>query len=285
MKKYTLLPLSLLIVAGLLLSGCHYQLVTGSGNVIEETVDLTGYTSVTLAGIGDVILTQADFQPVRIEAEDNLIPYFEVKVEGSTLVIGLKDEYLGVNLRPTRPVKFYVSLPEVEALTLAGSGNILAGDLQTGDLRLSLLGSGNVTTGDLDSAALRLDLAGSGNIGLQTVQATDVNLSILGSGNVTLDSLTAAEISSTISGSGDVTLTAGQVDDQQIEILGSGDYLAAGLESQTTRVTVSGSGNSQIRVSDSLDVNILGSGDVRYYGQPAMDVNISGSGSVSQVSE
>jgi hypothetical protein len=285
MKKLSLFTLSLLIVAGLLLSGCTYRIVTGSGNVSAETYDLTGYTRVTLAGIGDVILTQEGFQPVRIEAEDNLIPYFEVKVEGDSLVIGIRDEYLGVNLRPTRPVKFYVSLPEVEALTLAGSGNVLAGDLQTEDLRLSLLGSGNVSTGDLDSAALDVNLAGSGDIRLQTVSASEVTLAILGSGNVTLDSVSAGRISSAISGSGDVTLTTGQVEDQEIEILGSGDYLAAGMESQTARVTVSGSGNTQIRASDSLEVNILGSGDVRYTGQPAMDVNISGSGSVSQVNE
>ena len=102
-------------------------MVAGSGKIATETRNVSGFTSVTLAGIGNVYLTQGPAELVRIEAEDNLIPYFDTSVLGSTLKIGIKDQYMGISLQPTRPVKFYVTLPKIEAVTLAGSGDIFAG--------------------------------------------------------------------------------------------------------------------------------------------------------------
>ena len=165
MNKRLYIP-TILLLAALLASGCGFQIVSGSGRIATETRNLSGFTSVSLAGIGNVYLTQGATESVRIEAEDNLIPYFDTSVLGSTLKIGIKNQYLGVSLQPTRPVKFYVTLPKIEAVTLAGSGNISAGKIQTGAFRISLLGSGNISTDALTATNLDLRLGGSGNISL-----------------------------------------------------------------------------------------------------------------------
>jgi hypothetical protein len=281
MNKRLSLSIAILLFA-LLASGCGYQIVAGSGNVVTENREVSGFHAVTLAGIGDVILTQGQTESLSIEAEDNLIPYFEIKVEAGTLVIGIKPANIGVNLQPTRPVKFYVSLPEIQAITVAGSGTLQAGDLQSADFHISLLGSGNISTGNLAAGAVNIDLAGSGDISLQAVTASSLHISILGSGNTRLASLDADSLNTTISGSGDVFLT-GQVASQSLHILGSGDYSAGDLESQTADVTVSGSGSSLLSVSDRLDVNILGSGGVSYYGQPVINFDSSGSGDLTHL--
>jgi hypothetical protein len=280
MNKRIYIPTTILLIA-LLLSSCGFQIVSGTGNVVTETRDVSNFSRITLAGIGDVYVTQGEAVSVRIEAEDNLIPYFETAVQGDTLTIGIKNEYMGVNLHPLKPVKFYVSTPKIAAVKLAGSGNILAGDVQTTGFDISLLGSGNISTGKLTATNVAVKLAGSGNISLGSVSATEVTANVAGSGNISLEALTAGKVSSTISGSGDITLS-GEVTEQHIVTLGSGDYLASGLKSENATVRVTGSGNSQVTVTDTLDVTILGSGDVVYSGSPHMNVSVSGSGRVNQ---
>ena len=283
MNKRIYIPTIILLVA-LFVSGCGFQMVTGSGKVVTEARTVGNFSRITLAGIGDVHVTQGATVSLRIEAEDNLIPYFETSVNGDTLTIGIKDQYMGVNLRPTKPVKFYVTSPKVDALTLAGSGNILAGDIQSTDFSASLLGSGNISADTLTATTANLRLAGSGDFDLGSVTANGLTASIAGSGNITLSTLKAATVSTTTAGSGDFIMS-GEVTDQHIEILGSGDYLAGKLNSKTATVRQTGSGSSQLAVSDTLDVTILGSGDVVYSGSPHMNVSIAGSGKVNQSGE
>lgn len=279
MNKRLTLPIAALL-AVLLVTGCTFNIVTGSGRVVSESRDVSGFTQIALAGIGDVIVTQGEEISLVIEAEDNLIPYFETKVRGSTLTISLYDRYRAVTLRPTRPVKFHLTLPEIEAVTLAGSGNIIAGDLQGTDFKITLAGSGNITTGDLSAAQLNIQLAGSGDISLGTVTTERVTSTTAGSGNITFAGLEAETIEVTIAGSGNVNLK-GEVTRQGLKILGSGDYTAGDLQSQEASVLVSGSGDVRVWATRSLEVTLLGSGNVLYYGSPRLSLNVSGSGSIN----
>lgn len=283
MNKRICTPIAILL-AVLFVSGCGMQIVTGSGNVKTESRNVRSFSGITLAGIGDVYVTQGENSSVRIEAEDNLIPYFDTSVSGSTLNIGIKNQYLGVILQPTKPVKFYVTTPKITSLTLFGSGNIFAGDIQAGDIDISVLGSGNITTDNLAAVNVAAKLAGSGNIALGKVSATEVTANIAGSGNIKLATISADKVSATTSGSGSISIS-GKVTDQQIAILGSGDYLASGLKSETANVRVTGSGNSEITVSETLDVTILGSGDVHYSGSPRINVSTAGSGKAIQIGD
>ncbi len=283
MNKRLYISTVILLVA-VLASSCSFQIVSGSGKLSSETRNVRGFTSVTLAGIGTVYITQGPTESVRIEAEDNLIPYFDTSVVGSTLKIGLKDQYMGISMQPTRPVKFYVTLPRLEAVTLAGSGDIIASKVQAGAFAISLLGSGNISTDALTATNLDIQLSGSGNINLRTVSANQVTATIAGSGDIQVEALTADKISSKTAGSGNITI-GGKVTDQSAEILGSGDYLAGGLKSATATVRVTGSGNSQISTSQTLKVTILGSGDVAYSGSPTVYASIAGSGKVNQASQ
>jgi predicted small secreted protein len=283
MNKRIYLPAVLLLVA-LILSGCGFQVVAGSGKVVSENRNVRGFTGVRLEGIGNVYLTQGEAESVRIEAEDNLIPYFDTSVQGSTLTIGIKKQYMGVDLQPTQPVKFYVTLPKIAAVTLAGSGNIFDGIIKTSAFKISLLGSGNISTDGLIATNVELSLGGSGNISLGTLSAEEVTANIAGSGNIQVDTLTANKVSSKTAGSGNITI-GGKVTEQSAEILGSGDYQAGGLKSASATVRVTGSGNSQISADNTLNVTILGSGDVAYSGSPTVNASIAGSGKVNRSSQ
>ena len=230
-------------------------------------------------------MTQGQAESVRIEAEDNLIPYFDTSVQGSTLKIGIKNQYMGVSLQPTRPVKFYVTLPTIEAVTLAGSGNIFAGKIQAGAFGISLLGSGNISTDALTATNLDIHLSGSGNINLGTVSASQVTANIAGSGDIQVDTLTADKVSSKTAGSGNITL-GGKVDRTVRRDPGLRRLPGRRLEKRYRHRP-----GHRFRQqpgslpATTLNVTILGSGDVAYSGNPTVNASIAGSGKVNQASQ
>jgi len=193
------------------------------------------FTGVALAGIGELTIEVGERESLRIEAEDNLIQYFETEVRNGTLEIGIRD---GVNLNSTRPVRFYLTVEELDTVVLSGSGNIEAPDLEAQRFSVTISGSGDVEMGDLSADILNV----------------------------------------TISGSGNLDIAGGRVEEQDITISGSGEYQAGDLSSESVQITISGSGNATVWATESLDVRISGSGSVNYYGNPRTTFSGSGSG-------
>jgi hypothetical protein len=238
------------------------DVVRGSGDVAEEVREVSGFRGVELATQGEVIIELGDEEGLRIEAQENLLPYFTTEVRTGVLRI---DQQPGRQIRPTEPVRFYVTAQELDTLIISGSGNIRAPGLEAPELRITIAGSGNVHTGDLDADELNVEISGSGNVETGAVRAEVLRVDI--------------------PGSGDVQIEDGQVEEQGIEISGSGDYSARDLASAAAEVSISGSGAATLRVEDRLRVSISGSGDVRYAGSPEVDRSISGSGDVEQIGD
>jgi len=214
--------------------------VRGSGNVVEEGRAVSGFTGVALAGTGELTIKGGERESLRIEAEDNLMPYLETEVRNGVLEIDVQD---GVNLNPTRPVRFYLMVKELDTIVLSGSGDIEAPDLEADRFSVNISGSGNVKMVDLSADTLNV----------------------------------------TISGSGNLDIAGGRVEEQDITISGSGEYQAGGLNSGSVEITISGSGNATVWATESLDVRISGSGSVNYYGNPRTTFSASGSGKVNSL--
>lgn len=252
MKKLRFFPLIFLALA---LSACG--VVHGSGHMITETRSIGYFDEITLAGSGDVIIKQGDEISLEIEAEDNLMRYLQSDVHGDTLILGERKIFPGLSLWPTRPIKFYVTVIDIETITLSGSGNILANVLDSKDIDIHVLGSGDIHLNELEAKTLTVKITGSGDVKIETLAANEVMATISGSGTCNLE---------------------GNTRDQSLRIIGSGDYRASELESENAWINIIGSGNGYVMVKDDLDVRITGSGDLRYSGTPQVNQTIIGSG-------
>ena len=219
--------------------------VRGSGNVTRESREVGDFNRIQLAGIGDVELSQGEPASLEVEADDNIAQWIQTEVRGDTLVISIQGEHPGLNLKPTQPIRYYVTVPDVRGLEISGSGNIRSGSIDTDQM----------------------------------------DLSISGSGDIQVDSLSAKSLESNINGSGSIEVKGGEVSEQNMTIAGSGNYSAAGLESQTASVTVSGSGSATVRVAETLNARIPGSGNIRYYGSPNVNEQVAGSGRVRRAGD
>ncbi|MES1215618.1 MAG: head GIN domain-containing protein [Bacteroidota bacterium] len=157
--KQKLFSGSLLIAAILFTGLAHAQKkesIEGSGNVITKQIAVQPFDALTAGGVFNVILQQGSKEEVKIEAEDNLQPLFEVKNEGSALKISFKRD---VNLKHAKKMNVYVTFKNLKSLNLSSVGNITAtGSLKFDDLQLENSSVGNV---DLDLAAQKLNVKNS----------------------------------------------------------------------------------------------------------------------------
>lgn len=248
MKKRGLIVLAVtVLIASSLACVCPLSIpdlgqgVRGSGDVVEETREVRAFTGVTLATIGNLYIEQGDEEGLRIEAEDNLLPYFEVEVDGGMLEIGAKP---GVNLRPTVPVNFYLTVKGLDTIRLAGSGDVEVLDLEAGDLAVTVSGSGDVNMPDLDADELKAVIAGSGDLSVSG-QVDEQEITISGSGGIEARKLACAAATVRITGSGSVTVWVS--DHLDVTISGSGSVRYIG--SPTVETTVTGSGSIR-QISD-----------------------------------
>ncbi|MBN2502308.1 MAG: DUF2807 domain-containing protein [Anaerolineales bacterium] len=251
----------IIILSMALMSGCvtidFGNTVRGSGNVVNESRAVSGFDEVSLRGVGTLILEQGETEGVEIEAEDNIIDLIETKVVGDKLIVETKPGY---NLRPTRGINIYVSLIDISAVDLSGSGDILADELESEDLRIEVSGSGNADIAAITTESMAFKIAGSGDLDIDTLEADTLNVVVAGSGTIEV---------------------AGNVAEQSIDVSGSGELRAADLESETADVVIAGSGTATIWVQENLDIKVLGSGTINYYGTPTINQTVAGSGDIN----
>jgi len=258
MKRTSFSILSVLMT--LLTTGCG-PFIPGSGQVTTATRQVSGFQQIDLFGSPDVILTQGESESLRIEAEDNLIPYLVTEVRGGTLEIGFRTaDGLPLSVRPTQPVKVYVTMKTVTGLRVTGSGDLDAERLAADTLQLTVTGSGNLS--------------------VEALTVKKLNNRLTGSGDILIDELTAEVVETVITGSGNCSI-AGESAQQSARISGSGDYRASELQSEQAAMQVTGSGNVNAWVTEKLSVEIVGSGNVKYYGLPTLTQRIVGSGDIS----
>lgn len=231
------------LVVVFFLSGCDLMIgrrVQGNGHIVTEERNIHAANKIKLAGSYDVEIAKGFSAAVKVEADDNLMSHIIIENEGDWLIIKSKDHE---SLISTQTIKIYITTDELEAVELAGSGNITGKDKFSGSNKMDL------------------SIAGSGDMNLE-INAPRVKASIAGSGNINL---------------------SGETKDQEIHIAGHGDYRAENLKSENAEVHIAGSGNVKVFADNTLDIHIAGSGDVFYKGNPKISQHIAGSGEIKQL--
>jgi hypothetical protein len=235
--------------------------VEGSGPVAKVDVDVAGFTRVHLATIGTIYVDFGKTEGLVIEAEDNLIEYFEIEVKKGSLKI---DTRKNTNLRPRKPVRFHVTMKSLEAIALSSSGDAVLPDIESKDFAIALSSSGDLEMGKLTTSYL------------------DVSLS--SSGDAEIEKLAAESIDVALSSSGDLSVGGGKVEQQNVSLSSSGDYDARDLESAAARVRLSSSGDAYVWVNEDLTATVTSSGSVYYSGNPSVRQSTSSSGRVKRMS-
>ncbi len=103
---------------------------------------------------------------------------------------------------------------------------------------------------------------------------------IRGAVKLTVKQLSGPTFALESKGASDVTL-AGNVDRLLVDMTGASQLAAAGLQAKTAEISTTGAGDSEVAVTDTLNVVITGAGKVTYSGKPAtIKKQITGAGSI-----
>jgi hypothetical protein len=237
-----ILALGLIACDGTIFEDIAGESVRGSGDVVQQDREVRDVTGVELAMQGTLQITTGGGEALRIEAEDNLLTYIETDVRGGKLVIETRS---GINLRPTRPIRYTLTVGELKSIEVSSSGDVEAEELQSGSCSVRISSSGNVSIDSLECSSLQVDISSSGNL----------------------------------------DISGGQVQEQDITISSSGEYRARNLDSVEAEIALTSSGTATIRVSNRLTGRLSSSGDVRYIGNPELDVRTTSSGRTERINE
>jgi hypothetical protein len=233
----------LVLITGIILAaGLQYTSIAAaiSGDDKKENREVSPFSKIAMSVAGDLYLTQGDEYKLVIEGDEDVLDDIETEVRGGRLKIKY-DKIFNLNWN-NKKVKIYVTMKEVEELSVSGSGDIIA-----------------------ESA----------------ISAEDIEFTVSGSGEIEIDDLSVSSIEASISGSGDIRLGGNKTaDDLEMSISGSGELHASDLGVREAEISISGSGSCSVYVAEDLEVDVSGSGKVRYKGNPRIDANISGSGKV-----
>lgn len=223
----------IIILTAVILGSCHS--ISGSGNIISETRHTGEFHGVKTSGSMDIEVLNSNSPFIKIEADDNVMPYIITNVEDGILNVHLKSNqsYHNVN------VKVYVSAPVFEKLIVSGSGSITAKDtLNNSDkIECKISGSGDINA-MVDAPLIIAAISGSGTITLQG-RTKDFNCSIGGSGDLNCKNLLSENTIVKISGSGTAHVFASV--SLQAKTSGSGDIYYSGNPQ-----TVNKSGNASV---------------------------------------
>jgi hypothetical protein len=228
--------------ATLMLNSCDVigqNRVRGNGHVSKEERQVSSFHRVKVEGSMNVYLAPGPAKAAVIEADDNIIPLVELKEEDGRLIVRLKRGY---SISSSKELNVYLTTPEINEVSLSGSGDIKLTDkfTSTADVKMALSGSGNIR-GEITAPAVKASISGSGDMDLKG-ETKDVNISIAGSGNFRGDN----------------------------------------LMSENAEISIAGSGNVDVFASVKLNAKIAGSGDVNYKGTPQVSSSVAGSGTVQK---
>ena len=140
--------------------------IRGSGNVIAEDRPVRNFDRISLIGIGEVNITQADEESLTVEADDNLMRYIRTEVRNGTLILGFTNAIRKKNIRPSEPIRFNLSVRELADLDSSGVGDVNVASLDTDRLEIVISGAVDVDVESLVAEKLVVDINGAGDVRL-----------------------------------------------------------------------------------------------------------------------
>lgn len=234
MRRRALLLTAILAVAAALLAGCDGP--STAGPLVTQERDVAGATAVTLAGVGRLILSTGPTPSLTVTAGEGIIDRITSEVDDGVLT-------LDVRTGPTlgfSDIRYDLVLPQVDALTVAGAGDV--------DATLAA------------AEALDVRISGAGDVDATGVSVERLGVTVTGTGSVTLTG-SADRQDVEISGVGSYDGT--QLKSRDAEVLVSGTGSANVLVSEALRANVSGTGSITYAGGAEVTTSVTGLGSVR----------------------
>lgn len=233
--------------AALILASDEVEQPAAAAASERPTYEVAPFESISTVGPQDVVVSFGESLAVRADGPPEVLERLEAVSRDGVLTIQPKAPFrAGFRWMRFNSATFYVTLPRLEAVSLAGSGDVRVERVEGERFSASVVGPGKLSIAALAVDEADLSVAGSGDL-VAAGTARHARVSIAGSGEIRAEPLRSQTAAVTIGGSGDAALT---VDGEaRVSIMGSGDVTIEG----EARCTVSRFGSGDVRCGSSGD--------------------------------
>lgn len=186
------LILSLIFTSGFGFISDFGPSITGSGNVVTETYDFSGFTAVEAEEGFKVVITKSDSFAVSVMTDDNVIDQVQIGISGDALHLELASGDF-----KTLTLKAAISMPDLYELTLSsGAHGEVSGFSSSRDFMLDLSAGSHV---EMVGAAggLELEASGGSHFDLSEFHVRNANVEMSGGchGTISVDERVDADLS------------------------------------------------------------------------------------------
>ncbi len=256
--------------------------ITGSGNIITRSVNIADFSRIETSRAVHLVVEKRSGRKAIIEADDNIMPYVIVEVDGGCLNVGIDDDIKSLN-----NVTVKVTVPSdgnISAISASSASRVtVETEIKSPKLMLDASSAANINITKSDVGTCSIDASSAANVEgaikadncvIDMSSASDVNVALLA---VKCDVTATSAASATLSGeAGDIEITvssAAKVD-------------AMDLNARNADVSASSSGSIKVTCMKSIDASASSGGSVKYAAKGDLDPELrhtSSSGSVKKL--
>ena len=211
------------------------EVIKGNGKMETKSFPESGFNAVCIKGGWTADIRYSGTFSIQIETDENIFPYLDISLTGTTLNIGFKSGYR-YGISPTRR-KVFITMPSL--IKLQTFGTISSFNMPKDSMSIDISGSGNITARDITVNTLKVDVSGSGDF-----SATGK----------------AENMIADISGSGDIKTTDFETEKADISISGSGS--AKVWVTRHLKADIRGSGSVRYKGNPAIEIKSSGSGRI-----------------------
>lgn len=170
--------------------------VKGSGNIVKEKRDITGFNSVSVSGVFNIeIVSGRDFS-VEVEADDNLLPIITTEVNNGVLKISSEGRIRSINKMLVR-----ISAPDIEKVRSSGVAKVSVEEIKNSSFELSTSGASKVSLSG-STAELKIDVSGAGKVEAENLSAQNASVRTSGAGKINVN--VSESLDAKVSGAGTI---------------------------------------------------------------------------------
>ena len=214
------------VIAAFILVGCSDGNYVGlgrrfgSGTIVTAERTVADFDSIYVRGEGTVYLTQGDENSVVVETDDNIIDRVYTKVKDNTLDLSYASGPLGLHLRPTKSYIYHITVVDLAAITVKGSADVWADQVDAENVALEMIGSGQIVFAEFNASEVSAEVTGEGQISLSGAAETQTVI-VTGSGLFNGQDFEGQHVDVRSKGSTKITVWATESLDVSVE--GKGD--------------------------------------------------------------
>ena len=195
MKKLALLVLLTVVAAG-----CHhgrFAEIKGSGKRELQKRDVASFTSISTEGAFTIEVTCQKDLSLEVEGDDNVLEFVTTEVSGNTLRLKNTKNY-----STSEPVRFKISVPNLEGLSVSGAGRIDIKGLNNDKFEVDANGAPNITVAGT-TKVIDVGTNGAGKVDTTKLHASRGVVEANGAARVDLDVL--EQLDATVNGPSTIT--------------------------------------------------------------------------------